>query len=66
MNRLESIIKSFVQEEDGAVVTEYGMLIVIVVLAMAGVLVLFKNKVKNWFSSIGDNLANVQNAQPAN
>jgi Flp pilus assembly pilin Flp len=65
MNRLESIIKSFVQEEDGAVVTEYGMLIVIVVLAMAGVLVLFKNKVRDWFSSIGDNLANVENAAPA-
>ena len=65
MNRLKTLAQNFMREEEGAVVTEYGMLIVIVVLAMAGVMVLFKNKVKNWFSSIGDNLANVQNAPPA-
>ena len=64
MNRLKSLTKSFIQEQDGAVVTEYGMLIVIVVLAMAGVLVMFKGKVSAWFSSIGDNLKDVENATP--
>ncbi len=64
MNRLTNLAKSFIEEQDGAVVTEYGMLIVIVVLAMAGVLVMFKNKVRDWFSSIGDNLKDVQNATP--
>lgn len=59
MNRLKSLTKSFIQEQDGAVVTEYGMLIVIVVLAMSAVLILFKNKVSTWFSSIGDNLQNI-------
>lgn len=56
MSRLESIIKSFLREEDGAVVTEYGMLIVVVVLGLAIVLGMFRQKVASWFGSIGNNL----------
>jgi len=37
-------------------VTEYGMLIVIVVLGMAAVLVAFRTQVSTWFSTIGTNL----------
>jgi Flp pilus assembly pilin Flp len=56
MNSLESIIKSFLREEDGAVVTEYGMLIVVLVLGLVIALGAFRTKIVNWFTSIGTNL----------
>lgn len=56
MNRLESIIKSFLREEDGAVVTEYGMLIVVLVLGLVIALGAFRTKIVNWFGNIGNNL----------
>lgn len=65
MSRLRSLTRRFIQEQDGAVVTEYGMLIVIVVLAMSAVLILFKDKVSTWFSSIGDNLQNIDGSSAA-
>ena len=56
MQRIKSLARSFLREEEGALVTEYGMLIVIVVLGMAAVLVVFRNQVSAWFSTIGSNL----------
>ena len=56
MNRLEALIKSFLQEEDGAVVTEYGMLIVVLVLGLVIALGAFRTKIVNWFTNIGTNL----------
>lgn len=57
MNRLKSLTKSFIQEQDGAVVTEYGMLIVVLVLGLVIALGAFRTKIISWFSSIGDNLS---------
>jgi Flp pilus assembly pilin Flp len=56
MSRLESFIKSFLREEDGAVVTEYGMLIVVLVLGLVIALGLFRTKIVSWFNNIGTNL----------
>ena len=56
MNRLKSLTKSFIQEQDGAVVTEYGMLIVIVVLGLSVVLVAFRGRIGTWFNNIATNL----------
>ena len=56
MKGLKKLAQNFVREEEGALVTEYGMLIVIVVLGMAAVLVAFREKVSTWFSTIGGNL----------
>jgi len=57
MKGLKKLAQNFVREEEGALVTEYGMLIVIVVLGMAAVLVAFRTQVSTWFSTIGKNLA---------
>lgn len=56
MNSLEALVKSFLHEEDGAVVTEYGMLIVVLVMGLVIALAAFRGKLVTWFSSIGDNL----------
>ena len=57
MNRLKSLTKSFIQEQDGAVVTEYGMLIVVLVLGLVIALGAFRTQVVSWFKSIGNNLS---------
>ena len=57
MNRLKSLTKSFIQEQDGAVVTEYGMLIVVLVLGLVIALGAFRQQIVTWFSSIGTNLS---------
>jgi Flp pilus assembly pilin Flp len=56
MNRLTNLIKSFIEEQDGAVVTEYGMLIVVLVLGLVIALGAFREQLVTWFSSIGTNL----------
>jgi len=59
MNILDRLTLSFLLEEDGAVVTEYGMLIVIMVLGLAGVLMAFHDRVTSWFSTIGANVSSL-------
>lgn len=56
MNRLKSLTKSFIQEQDGAVVTEYGMLIVVLVLGLVIALGAFRTQIVSWFKNIGTNL----------
>ena len=59
MKGLKKLAQNFVREEEGALVTEYGMLIVIVVLGMAAVLIAFREKVSTWFSTIAGNLSSL-------
>ncbi len=56
MDRITALVKSFAKEEDGALVTEYGMLIVVVVIAMAVVLVAFRGRIATWFNGIATDL----------
>jgi len=56
MRRIKALARNFVREEEGAVVTEYGMLIVVVVIGMALVLVAFRTRISTWFESIATNL----------
>ena len=56
MRRIKALARNFVREEEGAVVTEYGMLIVVVVIGMALVLVAFRTRISTWFDSIATNL----------
>lgn len=56
MNRLKTLAQRFIKEQDGAVVTEYGMLIVIVVLGLSVVLVAFRGRIGSWFDNIATNL----------
>jgi Flp pilus assembly pilin Flp len=59
MNRLEKLIKSFLHEEEGAVVTEYGLLIVVLVMGFIIALAAFRGRINNWFTNIGNNLNNL-------
>ena len=59
MSQLHRVAVRFLLEEDGAVVTEYGMLIVIMVLGLAGVPMAFPDRVSTWFSTIGANVSSL-------
>jgi Flp pilus assembly pilin Flp len=59
MNRLTNLIKSFIEEQEGAVVTEYGLLIVVLVMGFIIALAAFRTKIVNWFQNIGNNLQNL-------
>lgn len=59
MNRLANLIRSFIKEQDGAVVTEYGLLIVVLVMGFIIALAAFRTKIVNWFQNIGNNLQNL-------
>ena len=55
---LKNLTRKFVADESGALVTEYGMLIVVVVIAMASVLVAFRRRISSWFDTIATELPN--------
>jgi Flp pilus assembly pilin Flp len=59
MSQLHRVAGRFLLEENGAVVTEYGMLIVIMVLGLAGVLMAFHDRVSMWFATIGANVSSL-------
>jgi Flp pilus assembly pilin Flp len=59
MSQLHRVTVRFLLEDDGAVVTEYGMLIVIMVLGLAGVLMAFHDRVSMWFATIGANVSSL-------
>jgi Flp pilus assembly pilin Flp len=61
MNRLTNLIRSFIEEQDGAVVTEYGMLIVVLVLGLVAAIAAFRTDLSTWFSSIGADLKGLNN-----
>ena len=62
MNRLANLIRSFIKEQDGAVVTEYGLLIVVLVMGFIIALAAFRTKIVNWFQNIGNNLQGLNSA----
>jgi Flp pilus assembly pilin Flp len=59
MKQLHRVTMRFLLEENGAVVTEYGMLIVIMVLGLAAVLMAFHDRVSAWFATVGANVASL-------
>ncbi|HEX7942244.1 MAG TPA: hypothetical protein VF488_10590 [Gemmatimonadaceae bacterium] len=56
MDRIQALTRSFLRDDEGAIVTEYGMLIVVVVIGMAAVLIAYRTKISTWFDSIATNL----------
>ena len=59
MHRIKALTRQFLHADDAAVVTEYGMLIVVVVIGMAGMLYIYRNNIGNWFNNITNNLNNI-------
>jgi len=62
MNRLANLIRRFIKDRDGAVVTEYGLLIVVLVMGFIIALAAFRTKILNWFQNIGNNLQNLNSS----
>lgn len=56
MRRIKEAVQRFVRNDEGVVVTEYGMLIVVVVIGMAVVLYAFRTQIGSWFGNIATNL----------
>jgi Flp pilus assembly pilin Flp len=48
--RIAPIVRQFVQEEDGIAVTEYGLLIALVAVALVAVVQTFGTSIRAWFS----------------
>lgn len=50
----------FLKRENGSVITEYGLLIVIVAIALIAVLVTFRGAVQNQFKNITQQIKNAK------
>jgi pilus assembly protein Flp/PilA len=46
-----SSVKKFFRNEDGIAVTEYGLLIALVAIALIAVVTVFGSSISSWFSS---------------
>ena len=44
-------MKKFFRSEDGIAVTEYGLLIALVAIALIAVVTVFGSQISNWFSA---------------
>jgi pilus assembly protein Flp/PilA len=51
-------IKGLVKEEQGQGMTEYGLLLAVVVVVIVAVLATFRTQLTNLFKSVTDNLTN--------
>jgi pilus assembly protein Flp/PilA len=49
--RIAPMVRQFVKEEDGIAVTEYGLLIALVAVALVAVVQTFGSSIRNWFGS---------------
>ena len=51
MKSVVAFVKSFIAEEEGLAVTEYGLLLALVAVALVVVLKTFGGKISTWFST---------------
>lgn len=50
MQRLIEVGRKFVRDEDGLAVTEYGLLLALVAVALVAVVKTFGSSIKTWFT----------------
>jgi Flp pilus assembly pilin Flp len=50
-------LKKFLQDEDGALLAEYGLLIAVLVLGLVVVIAIFRGQMASWFNNIGNKLS---------
>ena len=48
MRKLQSIITSFLKDEEGALFAEYGILVAVLVLGMAAAMIAFRDTLSTW------------------
>jgi Flp pilus assembly pilin Flp len=51
MNRIRSVVRQFVSEDEGIAVTEYGLLVALVAVLLIGVVAIFGSSIKSWFAA---------------
>ena len=51
MDRMRTHIRTFVKDEEGIAVTEYGLLIALVAILLIGVVTLFGSEIASWFAA---------------
>jgi pilus assembly protein Flp/PilA len=50
MQRIHTIMKRFVRDDEGIAVTEYGLLVALVAVLLIGVVTVFGSSIKSWFA----------------
>ncbi len=58
MQRITAFIKKFVREEDGAIISEYGLLLAFVGIVVVGLLLAYSSGFKGWWNNNTNNLFN--------
>ena len=56
MNRLTTIARNFVKDEDGAALLEYGMLVLLIAVLCIVAVKTIGSKISNGFNSVNTNL----------
>ena len=51
MPRIRSVVRNFVNSDEGIAVTEYGLLIALVAVLLIGVVTVFGSSISSWFSA---------------
>lgn len=52
MDRIAKQLRTFVSEEDGAAIAEYGLLLAIVAVGMITVLTAFRSELQKWWEKL--------------
>ena len=64
MRTLKSLVLSFIKEEDGIAVAEYGLLLGIVAVGFLAILVAFYPKFQAWWSDMSSDILGSNSLQP--
>ena len=64
MDRIAKQLRTFVSEEDGAAIAEYGLLLAIVAVGMITVLTAFRDKLGVWWKGLQDSLTATPTSAP--
>jgi Flp pilus assembly pilin Flp len=57
MGAVRAMAASFLTEEDGALLAEYGLLIAVLVLGLVVVIAIFRGQFASWFGGLGNKLS---------
>lgn len=56
MQRLQAVVRRFVEDEDGIAIAEYGILLGFLAVFMITIIVVFRDRFNDWWEQITDNL----------
>lgn len=56
MNRLQTLTRNFLADEEGAIIAEYGLLIAILVAGLIVAIGLYRNDIANWLNTLSNKI----------